>query len=317
MFRHRFQVSQTFFLLLLSLPLGAASCRGGFHSAPVAPKQTVLKVNGVAISELEVAMETRRGHGADDSTESRDQILDGLVLKEAMAQKAIDLGLQNDEGLKERLARAEAQLASQRRKELARLFYKHEILDKVTVTDQEAKELYDRNQARIRAEVHVAQILTRDQAEAERALKDLKEGKSFDEVAGRAYPNLPPGAIAPWDLGYLKWKNVPPDWSNAVYSLQPGQNSGIIKGPGRRFWIVKLIEKRENPEMTYENVKADLMDELKSTKAEELRTSLETKLRREANVEKFPSISSSATPLSQNERGNSRGTVFKGENRLP
>ena len=279
-------------LLLLLAP--ASSCR---KAKPVAatPRNTVLKVNGVAISDLEVAMETHRGHGMEDSTASRDEILDGLILKEAMAQKAVALGLENDEGFQERMARIEAQRAAQRRKELARLFYEHEVLDKVTATEQEARALYEANPARIRTELHVAQILTRDEAEAVRALKDIRSGHSFDEVAARAYPKLPQGMKPPWDLGFVTWKSLPSVWQPVLAKLSPGQTSDVIRGPGQRFWIVKLLEKRDNPELTFEHTKAGLIDELKARKAEALRGQLEQQVLRDLKVEKLRS-SSLASP---------------------
>jgi parvulin-like peptidyl-prolyl isomerase len=287
--------------IVLTLPFAMTSCCRNEKPTDSAAKHPVLKVNGVAISELEVAMESRRGHGAEDTTESRDQVLEGLIVKEAMAQKAALLGLENDAGFQERMARVEAQRASQRRKELSRLYFKHEILDKVTVSDKEARELYDASQARIRTEHHVAQILTRDEAEAARALKDLQDGKSFDEVAARGYPDLPAGAKSPWDLGFLKWKNTPPEWQPALAALAPGQTSGIIKGPGRRFWIVKLIERRDNPELTFEKTKGDLVDELKGRKTQEMSTRLEADLLRAAKVERFATPAPSAVPPSQGE----------------
>ena len=283
-------------LALLALLVPASACRDTKSAA--APRHPALKVNGVAISELEVAMETRRGHGTEDSTESRDQILGELVLKEVMAQKALALGLESDQGFADRMARVEAQRASQRRKELARLFYQREILDKVAATDEEARALYDREQARIRAELHVAQILTRDEAEAARLLKDLRSGHGFDEVAARGYPDLPAGGKAPWDLGFLKWKNLPREWQPALAALAPGQISDLIKGPGHRFWIVKLVARRDNPELTFERTKADLLEELKAGKAEQLRSRVEHELLRGAKVEhvRTPSLASPPVP---------------------
>jgi parvulin-like peptidyl-prolyl isomerase len=253
-------------------------------------------VNGVPIGELEVAMETRHGHSLEETNVPRDQILDGLALREAMAQKAVALGLDKDEGLGERLARVQAQFASQRRKELAMLLYKREVLDKVSVTDQEIRDYYQRNQDRIRTELHVMQILTRDPAEAERAANDLATGKSFDEVAGRAYPSLPANVKPPWDLGFITWKNVPADWVKTVYGLAPGQTSDIIKGPGNRFWIVKLVGKRDNPEMTVEHVRSDIADQLKAQAADRLRLQLENAVRREMKVDKLPAPPVAAPP---------------------
>ena len=140
------------------------------------------------------------------------------------------------------------------------------------------------NAARIRTEFHVWQILGRKEGLIDRSLKELEQGKSFEEVARRLFPKLPKSAGTPWDLGYLRWKQVPKAWQSVIYDLNKGDVSDVIRGPNNRFWIIKLIDKRENPEMTFENIKPTIMEVLKNAKIEKLRKQVEEDLRANANI---------------------------------
>ena len=60
--------------------------------------------------------------------------------------------------------------------------------------------------------------------------------------------------------------------------------SGIIRGPNKRFWIIKLIDKREDPATTLESSKPMIVAVLKNAKFEELREKTERDLRTKATI---------------------------------
>ena len=51
-----------------------------------------------------------------------------------------------------------------------------------------------------------------------------------------------------------------------------------------RVWIIKLVERRENPGITFESVKAPLLDSLRAAKIEKLREQAEHELRAKAKI---------------------------------
>ena len=77
---------------------------------------------------------------------------------------------------------------------------------------------------------------------------------------------------------------MPESWQGVVKDLPKGEVSGVIQGPNNRFWIIKLIDKRENPSITFESVKPSIMEVLKSAKIEALREQADRELRAEANI---------------------------------
>ncbi|UCF35159.1 MAG: peptidyl-prolyl cis-trans isomerase [Phycisphaerales bacterium] len=247
-------------------------------------EDVLVTVNGTPVGEADVryALSTG-GHNKEIPPRQRKNVLEVIIQQELVYQRAVELGLDANAGYQKKLRQMEAQLNAFKRKELSELFWR-EIAGRAVISEAEAKKYFEENAARIQTELHVRQILKRQESVIEQALSDIEHGASFDEVARRQFPNLPEGAGQPWDLGYLKWKQVPEAWRNVVYNLKKGEVSGVIRGPNSRFWIIKLIDKRENPDITFESIKPTIMEVLKNEKIEELRAQAARDLRAKASI---------------------------------
>ena len=53
----------------------------------------------------------------------------------------------------------------------------------------------------------------------------------------------------------------------------------------KRFWIIKLVERREDPSLTFEQVRGPLLTALKRDAVEELRARLDADLRSDAAID--------------------------------
>jgi len=153
------------------------------------------------------------------------------------------------------------------------------------VTDSEAREYFEKNSKRIQTKFHVWQIYYRgEEARIAEDYKDLKSGISFEKVASRRFPNLPKGMKAPWDLGYLYWSQIPPPWQGIIDRLEPGQVSDIIKGPNERFWVIKLIDKMVDPNITFDTEKGKMVEVLQKQKADELHETMLSQMRTKSKI---------------------------------
>jgi parvulin-like peptidyl-prolyl isomerase len=257
----------------------------GTRSQPGKSTEVVLvTVNGTPIGEADVSFAmSRRGHDPEIPPEHRKNVLEVIIQQELIYQRAVELGLDANTGYQKKLRQMEAELNAFKRKELSELFWR-EIARRAVISEAEAKKYFEENAARIQTELHVWQILKRQEGLIQQALSDIEHGASLDEVARRQFPNLPEGAGQPWDLGYLKWKQVPEAWRNVVYDLKKSEVSGVIRGPNSRFWIIKLIDKRENPDITFESIKPTIMEVLKNEKIEGLRARAARDLRAKASI---------------------------------
>jgi hypothetical protein len=186
-----------------------------------------------------------------------DNVLQTLVRNELIYQQALELGLDNNPEYRRKVSVAEAQLRAFKSQQIA-AFHREHVRNKAVVTEAEARI----------AEDH----------------KDLQGGKPFEKVAAKRFPALPKGMKVPWDLGYLYWFQIPPSWHGVVERLEPGQSSGIIKGPGGRFWLVRLVDKKVDPAVTFDTEKAKIVEILQSRKSEELHETMLGQMRTKSKI---------------------------------
>ena len=163
--------------------------------------------------------------------------------------------------------------------------YREYVKNKAVVTDQEAREYFEKNSKSIQTKLHVWQIYYKGkEAQITEDYKDLKSGKPFEKVASKRFPALPKGMKAPWDIGYLYWFQIPAPWQGVVDRLEPGQTSEIIKGPNERFWVIKLVDRSVDPGVTFDTEKGKIVDVLRKKKADELQESMLSQMRTKSKI---------------------------------
>ncbi|HEY1086474.1 MAG TPA: peptidyl-prolyl cis-trans isomerase [Archangium sp.] len=236
-----------------------------------AAAHAVATVNGVAITEAELnAVLKPSAHLQDGVPAERKQAaLAALVRDEQLRQKAVEAGLEPEAAALDELKRLEAQVLVARRRAYADAWLKKE-LERVQPTEADARAVFERERAVYATEYRVQQILLRDEAQIERAAAALKAGTPFEDVARAQYPGLPEGVGVPWELGFLSWKQLPEPWRPVLATLQPGQASGVIRGPSNRFWLVRLVETRARPDATFEELQPLILEDLKRARLEAL-----------------------------------------------
>lgn len=245
----------------------------------------VARVNGAPITDLDVDLKLQNdSHEAAPGDARRKAVLEQLIGKELMAQKALENGLDADPKYKEGLRRMMAQVEAYKRQELAELYLRREGEKRTTFTEDELRAHYQKNEKRIRTEVHVLQILRRSEAAIIEARSMIDRGKSFEEAAKDLFPNLPEGQ-KPWDLGWLSFQKVPEPWRETIDDMKPGEMSGVLRGPNERFWLIKLVEVRENDKIDFESVKDALAADMKATGVQRSREGLNKELRAGAKIE--------------------------------
>lgn len=273
--------------LLLAAALAASCGRSPAAPAPApqaAGGDVVARVNGVAIDRAEVGGPSRDApsHGGG-GPESEAAALERAVFEELLAQRAVAQGLDRDPNFVAELRRAEGRLRAWRRSQLAALAERQAGAQAVTEAD--ARRYFTANEARVRAEVMVAQMLIRDETAANAALRELRGGANFDDVARRLYPANPDPTARPWEMGYLRWNQVPDPWRAPLDAMQPGQVSEVIRGPNRRFWIIKLLHRRQSDDITFETARPIIEQVLSEERRATARDRLRDELRRGARIE--------------------------------
>lgn len=272
--------------LLPALCLGAACRQDPSAPAAAAPSASprAATVNGALITEAEVAVLAKpSAHAEGAPADKRKAVLDGLVRDELMRQAAVEQGLVPDAAALEEVARADALAAIARRKAFAGAYLKQAVA-RFEPTEAEARAFFEQNAELLRSEYRLQQLFVRDEAQLQRAHQELVAGAAFEDVARKLYPDLPPGVGTPWELGFLAFKQLPEPWRPALATLQPGQFSGVLKGPNGRFWVIRLVEKRPKPEVTFEDVKPFVLEDLKRSRLDTVVGRADEALRKAARI---------------------------------
>jgi len=253
--------------------------------------EVVATVNGVPITraDLAYAMTTAARANPHEPGASASSppvpraVLDSLINDELAAQRAVARGLATDPTYQEELGRLEAQLDAFRRQRLARLLFR-DVADHAEVTDAEARSFFDERADRIRTTTHIWQILSVDPLAIENAQREIAGGAAFADVALRTLGARPTDAT-PWDLGYLKWNQIPEPWETVLPSLAIGETSSVIEGPGRRRWIIRVVDRQVDPGITFDHTRPAIVQRLQARAATDAQTALERALRVEAKIE--------------------------------
>jgi hypothetical protein len=157
---------------------------------------TLATVNGIQLGVADVRFAIGRGgHGKQLTVQHRKNVIEGIIGRELIRQRAVDLGLDASPRYQEKLRRMQAQINAFKRKELSELFWR-ETARSVEVSDADARKYFDENTETIRTELHVMQILSRVEDSVGGDLAKIEKGASFEEVAGKRFAKLPKGRSA-------------------------------------------------------------------------------------------------------------------------
>jgi len=158
------------------------------------------------------------------------------------------------------------------------------FLQSVTVSDQELRELYQKDKT-LSEEVRIRHILIQTETaplksaaaghpalpepEARKKLQDIRErilaGADFAQMA-KQYSEDTTTAASGGDMGVIQPDKVVPPIVKAAYSLEPGQVSDIISTPSG----VEIIKVEDKHSKSFEEVKSALETQLRQDKAAEI-----------------------------------------------
>jgi foldase protein PrsA len=116
--------------------------------------------------------------------------------------------------------------------------------------------------------VHAQHILLDNQSKAEVVDNDAKRGADFATLA-KSFSSDVATASNGGDLGWIESGTLEPALEQAVFALQPGQVSGVIKASDG-FHVVKVLERREASMPAFSDVAGRAIEMLTNSKKEEV-----------------------------------------------
>jgi peptidyl-prolyl cis-trans isomerase C len=297
-----------------------------------APGDKAAVVNGVIITgaEFDRGMEFNKkrlaARGVTISEEQmgkfKNDVLDDIIDMELLYQESKKMGVEvKPEVVSEKFTEYKQQFRSEDefnkwlvennftesdfRNELKRLLLIRKLIDKevvqkVTITDEESKSFYDKNPQYFQQpeQVKASHILIKVQTDAtddqkaearkkiEAIQQKVKQGEDFATLA-KTYsegPSAPNGG----DLGryFSRDSNLVKPFKDAAFNLKPHEVSDIVETQWG-FHLIKVTDKKPAKKVTYAEVKDRLNDHLKKQKAESETDAYIETLRKGAKIEKF------------------------------
>jgi peptidyl-prolyl cis-trans isomerase C len=170
------------------------------------------------------------------------------------------------------------------------------IVQGVTVTDEEAKKEFDTNstQYKVPAQVNARHILVRTtkgetDIEAKKKAQSYyeeaqKKGADFGELAKKYSQDS--SASKGGELGFFTYDMMVPEFSKAAFALKKGEISQPVLSKFG-YHIIKVEDKKEEQLPTYETAKDDIKRALLKKKKDILVNKWIENLRQKANVKTF------------------------------
>lgn len=199
-----------------------------------------------------------------------ERLIDGRLLLIEGRKK----GLAKDPEVKERMARIEDQV-------IQTVYLTRAV--KARLTDDVLKKRYDElvkaNPSEL--EVHARHILVKTEDEAKDAIKELKGGADFAELAKKrsSGPSAPKGG----DLGFVKKGEVVKEFADAAFALKDGQYTETPVKTEFGWHVIKVDERRMSQPPSF----AEAKDQLTRDASQETVTAIVGDLREHAKIARF------------------------------
>lgn len=247
-----------------------------FGAAGAAEDKVVATVNGQSITESDLSVATSEldpqlARLPDD--QKRAAALSAMIELHLMADEGAAKGLDKDPNFQKRLALLEKRALH------------GEVVDKEVagkITDQDVRARYDQEVANTPPanEVRARHILVKTKEEALAVIKELDEGKKFEDVAKEKSTDPGSGANG-GDLGYFGPGQMVPEFEKAAFALEPGQYTKEPVQSQFGWHVIKVEDKRARQPPAFDDVK----DQIRNAVLREKYFALVKQLRTAAKID--------------------------------
>ncbi|UCF06643.1 MAG: peptidyl-prolyl cis-trans isomerase [bacterium] len=242
----------------------------------------------ITIDEIDERFEALSDQQKEDfkGGDGRANFVERLIEEELLFKEAVAVGIDEIDEVKENLGRV-------RRSILVSGYYKHEIVGKVEIPEEEVREYYESRQEEFttRSLVKAQHILTSDSLKAVALKKRLDAGEKFGDIAVRESEDdltaSKAGNMGYFNPGgYIRGIGYSQVFSDAVEELEVGVISDVIAHE-RGYSIVRVNEKTPSKVEPLSEVRNRIIKRLRSLKANEAYQKKLSDLKQKYHVENF------------------------------
>ena len=156
--------------------------------------------------------------------------------------------------------------------------------DKVAVTDEEVKEMYEtyKDSFATPEQVRASHILVETEEEAKEIIKQINEGANFADIA--AEKNQDATAQTGGDLGFFSAGQMDEAFEKAAFSMEVGELSQEPVKSSFGYHVIQVTDHKDATNPTYEDKKEDLRKQLVSSKVSEQYSTYVQELKDKAKI---------------------------------
>ena len=196
--------------------------------------------------------ENQRGYF--ETEQGKKQLLEQVISYELMSKFGEELGLDKSKEYQDTVKALAKELLTQ--------VTINKVLSEVTVTDEEITKHYDANKSKYTedASVSAKHILVSSEEEAKKIKAEIESGEISFEDAAKKYSTCPSNAEG-GNLGTFKRGMMVPEFEDAAFNAEINKVTEPVKTQFG-FHLIKVEEKNESKEKTFDEVKEVVKNEL-------------------------------------------------------
>ncbi len=248
--------------------------------------QVLAEVNGKKITAEDAApMLAQTGMKFEQlPPQIKKRVVDQLIERELLKEKALKSGVEKSKEYQEALKKLKSDLALE--------IWMRKQFENIKVSDKEAKDFYQKNIDKFKQPemVHARHILVKSEKEAKDIIAILnktpksKLKEKFIELAKTK--STGPSGKRGGDLGFFTKGQMVKPFSQAAFSLQPGEYTKTPVKTQFGYHIIYVEEKKPAKTIPFEKVKERIKAQLKMQKFKEKIKSIAEQLKKSAKIKK-------------------------------
>ena len=214
----------------------------------------------------------------------KQKIVDQLIERELLKEKAIKSGVEKSKEYQEALKKLKSDLALE--------IWMRKQFNSIKISDKEAKDFYQKNIDKFKQPemVHARHILVKSEQEAKDIIATLKKTpksklkEKFIELAKTK--STGPSGKRGGDLGFFTKGQMVKPFSEAAFSLKPGEFTKTPVKTQFGYHVIYVEEKKPAKTIPFEKVKERIKSQLKMKKFQEKIKAEAEKLKKSAKIKK-------------------------------
>ena len=224
-------------------------------------EKVVASVGGKNITEQDVTIAImqmgQRGQNYNNP-QGRAMVLEQIIAQKLFLMDAVRNLYEREPAFKEQLQKVKEDMLTS--------YAVQKAVEKVRVTEEEAKKYYDENQDKFVSgmKFNASHILVDSKEKAEEILAKINAGEVSFADAAAEHSTCPSGQNG-GNLGDFSAGQMVPEFENACAAMEAGTISEPVQTQFG-FHLIQLNSKEDGGMMKYEDVKNELMDALKGEK---------------------------------------------------